>query len=170
MALKYGSKKKCLDADDRKVLEIVAKCHYRNLIDQAICQYIVKKPLETGGIANSQLGQVEALAVSYQYKPDKAFEEIENFFSNMEGKEKKNNIQKERYSMDVFSKSVRDILGKELETTLGIETKNLNQIMGIAKTELLSREEADTLKLHLLSSWIRYYNKQEKGEQNGCNI
>lgn len=162
MVFKYAGTGSHLNGEDRKVLGIAAGCHYRNLIEQAVCRYIVKNPLEAGGMAGSQLGQVEALAVSYRYNPDKAFKEIENFFSNMEGKEEKNNIQKERYSMDAFAGCVRGILGTGLEITLGIETKNRDRIMGMEKAELLSREEENTWKLHLLSSWIRYYNKQEK--------
>lgn len=165
--LKSTSAEECLelDEDDRKVLQIAAKCYYRNRIEQAICQYIVNNPLETGGIADSQIGQVLALAVSYQYEPGKAFYEINKLFFHAAEKEEKYNIQKERYSMGVFSKFVRDILDKELALTLGVKTKNPDHIMGIAKTELLNKEEADTLKLHLLSSWIRFYNKQEKKEE-----
>lgn len=168
---KSVNSKGCLNGDDEKILKTVAKCHYRNLIERAIGQYIVQNPLETGGIANSQLGQVEALAVSYQYKPDKAFEEIRKLFSHTEEKEEKTNIQKERHSMDVFSKSVSGILDNELECILEVKSKNPCQIMGIDKSELLNEKETGTLKLHLLSLWIRYYNKQEKrGEQNGRSI
>ena len=162
MVRKSENSKDRLNSDDEKVLMTVAKCHYRNLIEREIGHYIVQNPLETGEIANSQLGQIEALAVSYQYKPDKAFEEIRKLFSHTEAKEEKTNIQKERYSMDVFSKTVSGILDSELESILEIKSKNPYQIMGIDKSELLNEKETGTLKLHLLSSWIRYYNKQEK--------
>ena len=49
-----------------------------------------------------------------------------------------------------------------MENTLEITTKKQNMVMGVAKREVLNQTEADMLKLQFLTTWLRYYNKQEK--------
>lgn len=148
--------------DDEEVLKAVARCYYRNQIITAIDRYVVDHPLIKGDVADSQLGQIEALSTSYQYEPQKGIEEIRKFFAHAKEKEEKNNIQKDRNSIYPISETVGKILDEDLENTLEITTKKQNMVMGVAKREVLNQTEADMLKLQFLTTWLRYYNKQEK--------
>ena len=79
-------------------------------------------------------------------------------------KEEKNNIQKERNSIYSISETIGKILDENLESMLEITTKKQDTVMGVAKQEILNQEETDMLKLQFLTTWLRYYNKQEKEE------
>lgn len=148
--------------DNEEVLKNVARCYYRNQIITAIERYIVDHPLIKGDIADSQLGQIEAFSTSYQYEPQKGIEAIRRFFTHAKKKEMKNNIQKEKNSIFAISEAIGKILDENLEKTLGIKTKKQDSVMGVAKKEILNQEETDMLKLQFVTTWLRYYNKQEK--------
>lgn len=150
--------------DDEEVLKAVARCYYRNQIITAIDRYVVDHPLIKGDIADSQLGQIEAFSTSYRYEPQKGIEAIRRFFAHAKEKEEKNNIQKERNSIYSISETIGKILDENLENTLEITTKKQDTVMGVAKQEILNKEEANMLKLQFLTTWLRYYNKQEKEE------
>lgn len=150
--------------DDEEVLKTVARCYYRNQLIAAIDRYVVDHPLVKGDVADSQLGQIEALSTSYQYEPQKGIGEIRKFFAHAKEKEEKNNIQRERNSIHAISETIGKILDGNLENMLEITTKKQDTVMGIAKKEILNQEEEDMLKLQFLTTWLRYYNKQEKEE------
>lgn len=152
--------------EDEEVLKAVARCYYMNQMKSEIRRYVVNNPLKKGDIADSQLGQIEALSVSYLYEPQKGLDTIRDFLNHAEEKEQNNNIQKKRKSISLFSKTVLDILDLDLEQALDLRMKDT--VMGVKKEKFLIRNEADMLKLQFLVEWIRYYNKLEKEEtQNG---
>lgn len=171
MILKHSFQRQELEAkeeseanEEQEVLRLAARCYYKNQITNAIRRYVVDHPLQTGGISNSQVGQIGALAASYQYEPEQGIKALQRFFDHASEKEEGYNIQKKRSSLGKISQLVWKILEQELEETLDIQTKESDTVMGIEKKNLFSAKEQTMLKLNLLVTWIRHNNKQQKGD------
>ena len=150
--------------EEQEVLKLAARCYYKNLIAKAIRRYVVDHPLKMSGISNSQLGQIGALAASYQYEPEEGIKAFQRFFDHASEKEEGYNIQKKRNSVGRASQLVQEILNQELEETLDIQTKEQDTVMGIEKKVLFSSGEQAMLKRNLLVTWIRHNNKRQKGD------
>ncbi len=149
------------DKESKETLKIIAKGYYKNLLQNAMQRYVVKNAIKKGKIANSQLGTIESLVRAYKYEPEEAKKAIDNYFKNSTTKEENQNVQKERNSIKGIEKEINSILNSDLEELLSIKTKEKDKIMGISKTQLLSKEEMDKIKLKLISDLIRYDNKKE---------
>jgi len=146
--------------EEPDVLKTAAYGYYKMQIDRAIDWYVTEHLLDKGKIADSQLGQLESIAVSYQYEPIRGIETIKKYLSHAKEKSKKNNLQKEQYNIHVIADFVLNILDKSLEDVLYIQTKKRDSVMGFPKTSLLNCEEEEKLKLKLLIKMIRYDNKK----------
>lgn len=148
--------------EDQKTLKVAARCYYRNLIERKMNVYVVEHPLPKGKIANSQLGILESFATAYKYNPKEAIRAIEQYMEHAFDKEQRTNVQKTRASMNDLKQYVQDIFNTELETLLSVKTKQRDSIMGILKTDLLSKDEILKLKLELIIKMVRYNNKKEE--------
>lgn len=148
--------------EDREVLKTAAYGYYKMQIERAQDCYVTKKPLNKGSIADSQLGQLESIAVSCQYDPERGIETIRKYLSHAEQKGENNNQQKEKNTIRGLSGVVLQLLDKNLEEALDIPTKHKDTVMGFKKTELITAEEEKKLKLKLLIKLIRYDNKKDR--------
>ena len=153
---------KQLEIKDTETLKIVAKEYYKNLLKNAMKQYVVKNQIQKGKIASSQLGTIDSLITAYKYNSKKALEGINHYFEHTLEKENNQKIQQERNSIGELQRFVNSILKNDLEELLSIKTKEKDAVMGISKTALLSKEEVDKLKLMLISDFIRYDNKNKE--------
>lgn len=147
-------------AEDEQVLRKVASCYYRNKLQREMEHYVVQPGNELGGgsVSASQLGVVMSIITAYKYEPAEAVSALKRHLEHALEKEKKQNTQKQRGSVRKLKQQVQDILGKDLETTLGMEPKD--RIMGISRAKLFSEEEETGMKLTLLTNMIRYKNKE----------
>lgn len=148
--------------EDQEVLKTAAYGYYKMQIARATDWYVTEHPLHKGSIADSQLGQLESIAVSCQYDPERGVETIRKYLSHAAEKGEKNNQQKEKNTIRGMADFILQLLDKNLEEVLDIQTKHKDTVMGFPKTELLSSAEEKKLKLKLLIKLIRYDNKKDR--------
>lgn len=149
-------------AEDKETLKIAARSYYRNLLERKMNAYVVASSFPEGKIANSQLGILEAFAAAYRYEPMAAKKSIEEYLAHALDKEKNSSIQKARNSIVELKKYVHRIFDTDIETLLSVGTKQKESVMGILKSDLLTKEEELKLKLELIIRMIRYENKREE--------
>lgn len=149
-------------AEDQETLKIAARCYYRNLLERKMNAYVVASPFPERKIANSQLGILEAFATAYRYEPMEAKRSIEEYLEHALSKEENSSIQKARNSIVELKKYVHRIFDTDIETLLSAGTKKKESVMGILKSDLLTKEEELKLKLELITRMIRYENKREE--------
>lgn len=149
-------------AEDQETLRIAAGCYYRNLLERRMSAYIVEHPLPKGRIAGSRLGLLESYATAYKYEPREAKRLIDNYLNHALDKEENNSVQKAKESMALLQKYVTHVFDTELESLLSVSTKQKYSVMGVAKADLFTEEEALRWKLELITRMIRYDNKKEE--------
>ncbi len=149
-------------AEDQETLRIAAGCYYRNLLERKMSAYIVEHPLPKGRIAGSRLGLLESYATAYKYEPREAKRLIDNYLNHALDKEENNSVQKAKESIALLQKYVTHVFDTELESLLSVSTKQKDSVMGVAKADLLTEEEALRWKLELITRMIRYDNKKEE--------
>ena len=154
--------------EDEKVLRIVAKEYYKQLISEGIDRYVLKKPLEKVNLNNSKLGMIEAFTTAYQYESEKGWDSIEEYLKHTNDKDERNSTQKPRNDVQRIIKVVNKIYHANIEELLEIKTKEQDCIMGISKKEIFSEEEILKIKLKIVTMLIRQDNKKE-GKANGSN-
>lgn len=147
--------------EDIDTLRIAARRYYRSLLERKMGEYVVKNPMSKGGVANSQLGAVEAFATAYKYQPKKAARLIREYLDHALDKEDKSNVQKGRNSIMELNRFVRTLLDANLDALLSVSTAQKGSVMGISKSELVDADAQLALKLELLIKMIRYDNKKE---------
>lgn len=147
--------------EDEAVLKIAAKGYYKRILQNAMNQYMVKKPIDRKMVSNSQLGVLESFTTFYQYSPEEGIENIERYLKHELEKENNRNTHANKNSISNMSKFVDDVLKKDLEEFLGIQTTNRDEIMGIKKSQILNKQEIQKMKLQFITACIRYENKKE---------
>ena len=145
--------------EDQEVLSNIARCYYRNKLQEAMREYVVD-PSQKGFLAASQLGLLMSLATAHKYEPKEAVRTLKLYFAHANEKEDKNKVHKERNSIKSLSDFVKWILETDLETILGMEKKE--SIMGIKREQILSEDEYIKLKLSLLTDMVKRDNKEGK--------
>ena len=161
-----------LTAEQKKTLLIAAKGYYRQQLESASQRYILENQLDCGGISNSFLGSVEARLLLNQYNPEKARQNLKDFFGYVTGKEVSLNVQKKRASSEALRAQIGNILSLPLEETLFYEKgsrgdstypfRKKGYVMGIPIREFFPKEEEDRYKLKLAIRMIRFERKGEK--------
>lgn len=147
--------------EDEATLAVIARCYYRNLLERKTNAYVVEHPLPKGKLANSQLGVLESFTTAYKYEPQEAKRLIEQYLEHALDKEKNSSVQKERKSIEELSKYINKILHTKLEDILSVNTRKKESVMGIAKDDLINKDEILRWKLALITKMIRYDNKRE---------
>jgi hypothetical protein len=149
-----------LSRQEKDTLRLIAKAYYRQQLDRAMEQYILKHPLSKGSESRSRLGILESFATAYRYHPDDGIRLIKEFYTHAEEKERKQTVHQERGSMEKIKEHVKHVLEKELETFLEVDIGKRGNIMGFPKAELLTEEEQKRVKLEFLTREIRFENKE----------
>lgn len=151
-----------LTKEDRKVLQIAARGYYKKTLEQKIAEYLIteKDSLWNDRTSRSQLGTLDSIITAYRYEPGKALEEIRRYIEHANDKENNNRTQKSHNSLSDAGRFIENLFAKSLEETL--ESRDSDYLMGIPKTEILSEEEENRMKLDLIVALIRLKNKEEK--------
>ncbi len=152
-------------AEDEDVLRTAAYGYYKMQLARAAERYVTGHPLNKGGIADSQLGQLASIAVSYQYDPQRGIDTIRKYLAHAAEKGENRNQQKEKHTICEIADFVLQLLDGNLEEILDIRTKKKDTVMGFPKADLLGSEEVKRLKLKLLIMLIRYDNKNGREVQ-----
>lgn len=145
--------------EDTEVLKTIARCYYRNTLQEAMREYVADLS-HKGSLAASQLGLLMSLVTAHKYEPKEAVRTLKLYFAHANEKEDKNKVHKERNSIKSLSNFVEWILETDLETILGIEKKE--RIMGIKREQVLSEDEYIKLKLFLLEVLVKRDNREGK--------
>lgn len=150
-------------AEDAEVLKQIAKRLYITRLERAMEHYIVEEQLfQRGNISRSQLNRLDALVTAYRYSPKNAAKAIEKYLGHSMEKEAAQRVQKERGSFTKIDKFTKELFEKPLEETLSAYLpESKPEIMGIAKPDLLSKDEELARKLQLITELVRYDNKKE---------
>ncbi len=146
--------------EDEKVLRNIARTYYHNQIENQMIKYVVEHPLKKQKISNSQLGTIQAFAVSGRYQPEKAKKDLMAYLQHERKKAEKNNSHKDRNSASYMESYINTIFSTELDELLNLPKGD--KIMGISKADILGESEVDLYKLKLLIDIIRYDNKEGK--------
>lgn len=156
--------KDTLTDDDKEVLTKVAKTYYRNLINEAMINFVMKNEImnELKMTNNSKKGTIEAFSAKYRYIPDKGVRKIKQYMRHLDDREENQNIQKEKFNIIGLKKFTNYILDdkKSIEDLLEFKTKEKDTVMGICKTELISDNEIKGILLELITMAIQYDNKE----------
>lgn len=158
----YDRKAYCVNndahAEDDKVIRLIAKNCYNNLVQDAIKKYVVNNAFKKGSVSASQLGVLLSMASAYRYDAKTGVEELKKYFKHAKEKEDKTNVQKEKASVVILQKTTETILDDDINKTLDISAE---KIMGIPVTELCDKETSDKLKLELICELIKYDFKED---------
>ena len=143
--------------EDDATISIIARGYYKNILERCIEKYVVQNPI-SGLAVNSQLGNIEALAISNKYNPDTAINEIYAYIANYNSKLGSKKIQRSKAGSNRAFDIVKNVLeNKDFLKLIGCEKQS---VMGRQFNEVFSADEIKKMKLNLLVSMIRYNNKK----------
>lgn len=155
--------------DTEKVIKIVARKYYRNMLARKLEAYInevgagKKESFCDIRTSSSQLGTIDSILTARKYDPQKAKEALIQYLQHENEKADKNSAHKGHNSLKKMEKFVQEaIFAKGLDEIAGFSGKEPGKIMGISTSELLSKDEEDRMKLKLIVDLIRFKNKEEK--------
>ena len=147
--------------DDMATINIIAQSYYRRLIEKVAQVYIVTNSFAKGDASNSQLGNIEAIAVANKYNPKRAFELINAYMNHTEDKEDSSNVQKKRRSIKKAFSFIRKIINSDLIDIIDADRKIIREkIMNIDRNNILDDDAVDRIKLDFLINLIRFDNKE----------
>lgn len=148
------------EGEDEEVLTKIAKCYYKYQVEKGIEKYVVKKKNIGEKISKSQLGQILSLITEQIYSTgDSNPKNIEKYLGHAKDKEDNNKSHKARSNYDEINSLITEIFNEDIEGTLQITLKN-NKIFGIDKDKFWSKNEDDKMKYKLISTMIKYENKE----------
>lgn len=152
-----------LNEDEKAVLCQAAKRLYLMRLEKAMEHYIVDGQLfQKGTISRSRLGSLGALLSAYRYNPSEANIQMTQYLNKLNEKEEKLNQQREHTGATILRGYIDDLMKQSPEEILReYMPEGSTKIMGIDKSELLSKDEAISWKLRLITELIRYENKKE---------
>lgn len=145
--------------EDRDVLRIIARNHYRNIIGKAIVKTVVSNPLPRGTLSSSQVGALEARIIANRYDYKQAVHSINDYYDHAQEKENNAKVQKNRNSIKQLKEFALGVLNSDLEEILDLGQKNT--VLGANTRDLLSYEEAGRYKLQYLLDAIHFENRKE---------
>lgn len=145
--------------EDGDMLRVIARKHYRNIVDRAIVKTVVSNPLPKGTLSSSQVGALEARIVANRYDFKEAVRSINDYYNHAQEKEDNAKVQKNRNSIKQLREFALGVLNSDLTELLDIECKD--KILGVDTKELLSYEEAGRYKLQYLLDAIHFENRKE---------
>ena len=156
-----------LSEEDKKVLKQIARNYYRQKINDKMPEAL-KKRVNKGKLKNSQLGAVDARLMNNRYDYEAAMKVLDVYFGHAKEKEDSYKVHKEKASVSPFYNQVTEIKQmdrKSFEKFVLGENDNFTDkdtVMGIPKSELLTKDELGQLKLDFLSKMIRMEYKRVK--------
>lgn len=152
---------------EKQNLTIIARGYYEGLLDRVCLKYVLNHALPAKGMSKSQIGTVYAIASQYRNAPQTAKEKLEQYFKNLQKRQKDAKRQSERGNAAEFSRFIKKLGEKGLPAILCEEMEEKERlpekVMGKSVADLFSEEELERRKLLLLIDMIRYANKEGKG-------
>ena len=163
-----------LTVQQRQTLLTAARGYYRQQLEAASQSYILNHPLKRGGVSRSFIGTAEARLLKQQYNPEKARQDLSDFFDHVKEKETSRRVQSKKAVTDSFREQILRILDTPLEETLfyGREDKaaadvpfrRKGYVMGLPTKEFFTEEEEKRYKIKLAIRMIRFERKEERDD------
>lgn len=144
---------------ERETLKTVASNHLRNCVKNLLEKKVVSIAGRLEGYPTSQLGLVESICVQNYYQPDEARAVLARYLGHVTEKDAKQSIHKEKKSRDKLKQFIEEIQdSQDIFAYIGFGKKEL---MGFRISELMGKNEAESLRLRLIIDTIRYNYKGE---------
>ena len=143
-------------SEDRAVLRIVAKNFFRKEINDSIQKLIPEKTKELKA-SNSQIGKITSLL---EQNRNKNLEDIQRiidlYFKHALDKENKQNVQKERRSLEDISSFVKCCLSEDIMKLFNIKKED---VFGWKLEELFTPNELMIIRISYISELAKYSRK-----------
>lgn len=148
--------------EDKNVIRLAARNEYKKKIQKAMQEKILSSDRVNwkGTLPGSQLGTVDSLIASTKYDPKEAEKSIKLFFDYALEKEDANKVHKQRNSIRSFRDFVLGVFKEDINNILDLDVQT---IMGIPSKELLSQDDTVKIKLEYVSGLIRFDNRRREG-------